>query len=314
MKIIDSIKESLQIEANAILDQIDQIGKAFEDAVHLIATGTGKLIVTGMGKSGHVGRKITATLASTGTPSFFLHPGEAYHGDLGMISSNDIVLMLSNSGETDELLKIITFLKDNGNKTLAITAKPHSTLARNVDIHLPILIKKEACPLSLAPTSSTTVTLAIGDALAIALMRIKEFKPDNFARLHPGGALGRKLLAKVEHKMHASNLPIVSKESSLIEIISTISGGRLGLSLVNDGKKTVGIITDGDLRRLMEKKGSKAWDSKAGDFMTSPPKYVSEGTSLHETEELFQALKITSLVVENSTGNTVGVVQIYDLI
>lgn len=311
--IIDSGKNTLRIEAQTLLDQVQMINEDFERAVSLILNSGGKLIVTGMGKSGIIGKKMAATFASTGTPSFFIHPGEAYHGDLGMIEKKDVILALSFSGETDEVLKIIPFLKNNGNALLSITGKPNSTLAAHSAVHLALDVKQEACPLSLAPTSSTTATLAMGDALAVALMDARKFKPEDFARFHPGGALGRKLLAKVEHKMKNKDLPIVSAESSFIEIIHTITRGRLGLALVNENGETKGIITDGDVRRVMEKYAKDAWDLKAHDFMTHNPKTISIDTSLHEAEELLKKLKITSLVVVNEEGITAGVIQIYDM-
>lgn len=312
-KILNIFKNTLQIEAQSILDQIDLADNDFEKAVELIAVSKGRLIVTGMGKSGIIGKKIAATLASTGTPSFFLHPGEAFHGDLGIVTPEDVILALSYSGETDELLKIIPFFKDNLNPIIAISGNGNSTLARNSDIHLYIRIEKEACPLSLAPTSSTTVTLALGDAIAMALMEINGFKHENFARFHPGGSLGRRLLSNVETVMRTNELPIVEPKSSLTDIIHIISHGKLGMALVNEGSKTIGIITDGDLRRLMELKGKDAFDSMAEQIMTNNPKKIQPKASLHEAEEIFNLLKINSLVVANDKDETLGVIQIYNL-
>ncbi len=312
-KILDTARETLSNEGNAILRQIELINGNFVKAVELIVASKGKVVVTGMGKSGIIGRKISATLASTGTPSFFLHPAEAFHGDLGMVTPDDLVFALSNSGETDEVLKILPFFKENGNKIISLCGNPASTMALNSDIHLELKIDSEACPLNLAPTTSTTVMLALGDAIAIAAMQMKNFKEENYARFHPGGALGRKLLAKVEHKMRTDKLPVVTTNSPLKDVINTMSRGRLGLALVNEGNRTIGIITDGDLRRLMEAKGKNAWDMKAAEFMTRNPKTIKLGTSLHDTEEMMTELKITSLIVVNTEGNTEGVVQIYDL-
>jgi len=312
-KILDTARETLSNEGNAILRQIELINGNFVKAVELIVASKGKVVVTGMGKSGIIGRKISATLASTGTPSFFLHPAEAFHGDLGMVTPDDLVFALSNSGETDEVLKILPFFKENGNKIISLCGNPASTMALNSDIHLELKIDSEACPLNLAPTTSTTVMLALGDAIAIAAMQMKNFKEENYARFHPGGALGRKLLAKVEYKMRTDKLPVVTTNSPLKDVINTMSRGRLGLALVNEGNRTIGIITDGDLRRLMEAKGKNAWDMKAAEFMTRNPKTIKLGTSLHDTEEMMTELKITSLIVVNSEGNTEGVVQIYDL-
>lgn len=312
-KILDTARETLSNEGNAILRQIELINGNFVKAVELIVASKGKVVVTGMGKSGIIGRKISATLASTGTPSFFLHPAEAFHGDLGMVTPDDLVFALSNSGETDEVLKILPFFKENGNKIISLCGNPASTMALNSDIHLELKIDSEACPLNLAPTTSTTVMLALGDAIAIAAMQMKNFKEENYARFHPGGALGRKLLAKVEYKMRTDKLPVVTTNSPLKDVINTMSRGRLGLALVNEGNRTIGIITDGDLRRLMEAKGKNAWDMKAAEFMTRNPKTIKLGTSLHDTEEMMTELKITSLIVVNTEGNTEGVVQIYDL-
>lgn len=304
---------TLRAEALAILDQVGLLDETFEAAVALLAQSSGKLAVTGIGKSGIIGRKISATFASTGTPSFFLHPAEAYHGDLGMLDKGDVVLMLSYSGETDEILRIVPFLKENQNRVIAITGKRESTLARNADIHVPISISNEACPLRLAPTTSTTVTLALGDALAMAVMQHRGFKPSQFARLHPGGSLGRKLLGKVEGFMRTDDLPIVSPLSGVPEVINELSRGRLGLALVNSGDITDGIITDGDLRRLIEREGRKSFDLVAKDFMTWHPKTIPSSASLLEADRIFNEYKITSLVVVDKAGDTVGVIQIYDL-
>lgn len=312
-RILTTAIETLKNEGQAILDQLSMLDDNFEIAVKAMIETKGKVVVTGMGKSGIVGHKIAATLASTGTPSFFMHPAEAFHGDLGMVTSDDLVFALSNSGETDEILKILPFFKENGNIVVSMSSKPESTMALHSDFHICLAIQEEACPLNLAPTTSTTVMLAMGDAIALAAMKMKDFKEENYARFHPGGALGRKLLAKVEHKMRSYDLPIVTPESSLKDVINIMSKGRLGLALVNSGNFTEGIITDGDLRRLMELKGKDAWDVKAKDFMTKNPKTIQIGTSLHETEEILKHLKVTSLIVVNKNKTTMGVVQIYEL-
>lgn len=311
--ILQTARQTLLNEGNSILQQTELLNSDFENAVMAMINTKGKVVVTGMGKSGIVGRKISATLASTGTPSFFLHPAEAFHGDLGMVTPDDLVFALSNSGETDEILKILPFFKENGNLIISMSSNAASTMAMHSDIHIFLKIEEEACPLNLAPTTSTTVQLAMGDAMALATMKMKNFREENYARFHPGGALGRKLLAKVEHKMRNADLPVVTAYSPLSEVINTISRGRLGLALVNEGDKTTGIITDGDLRRLMEAQGKNAWDMKAADFMTHNPKTIALGTSLHEAEELLKQLKIASLIVVDTEGLTVGVVQIYDL-
>lgn len=313
MGIISSGKKTLQTEAQALLEQCNRLDESFEKAVRIVIEGTGKLIVTGMGKSGIVGKKMAATFASTGTPSFFMHPGEAYHGDLGMIEKQDVILALSFSGETDEVLKLIPFIKSNGNKLISITGKAESTLAKNSDVHLTLYVTQEACPLSLAPTTSTTGTMAMGDALAVALMEERKFQPEDFARFHPGGSLGRKLLSKVEDFMISEKLPVVQTNSGLNEIISKISQGRLGLTLVNNGIETVGVITDGDLRRLLNQQERNSWDAMAQDMMSKNPISVNEGTALHIAEEILREKKITSLLVTNQLKKVTGVIQIFEL-
>jgi len=313
MGIISSGRKTLQIEAEALLEQCNRLDESFERAVRIVLEGTGKLIVTGMGKSGIVGKKMAATFASTGTPSFFMHPGEAYHGDLGMIEKQDVILSLSFSGETDEVLKLIPFIKSNGNKLISITGKSESTLAKNSDVHLSLYVSQEACPLSLAPTTSTTATMAIGDALAVALMEERKFQPEDFARFHPGGSLGRKLLSKVEDFMISENLPVVQTNSSLNEIISKISQGRLGLTLVNEGSETVGVITDGDLRRLLNQQERNSWDVLAQNMMSAHPISVQEGTSLSVAEGILREKKITSLLVKNHLNMVTGIIQIFEL-
>ena len=313
MGIISSGKKTLQIEAEALLEQCNRLDESFEKAVRIVLEGTGKLIVTGMGKSGIVGKKMAATFASTGTPSFFMHPGEAYHGDLGMIEKHDVILSLSFSGETDEVLKLIPFIKSNGNKLISITGKSESTLAKNSDVHLSLYVTQEACPLSLAPTTSTTATMAMGDALAVSLMEERNFQPEDFASFQQGGSLGRKLLSKVEDFMISENLPIVQISSSLNEIISEISQGRLGLTLVNNGSETVGVITDGDLRRLLKQQERNSWDILAQDIMSANPISVKEGTSFSVAEEILRSKKITSLLVRNQLNEVKGVIQFFDL-
>ena len=312
-EIIDSAITTLNNEGKAILDQLQGIGPDFGEAVLAMIQTKGKVVVTGMGKSGIVGRKISATLASTGTPSFYLHPAEAFHGDLGMVTPDDLVFALSNSGETDEILKILPFFRENGNLIISMSSNPASTMAQHSDYHIALRIDEEACPLNLAPTTSTTVMLAMGDTMALAAMQVKDFREENYARFHPGGSLGRKLLAKVEHKMRSAALPVVSAESPLSDIINVMSRGRLGLALVNEDTHTIGIITDGDLRRLLESQGRNAWDLKAADFMTRNPKTIKQGTSLLDAEEMLKQMKIASLVVVDEEDKTVGVVQIYDL-
>ena len=305
-------KEVFEIEASAIANLAKNIDENFKKAIEAILECSGKLIVCGMGKSGIIGKKIAATMASTGTPSFFLHPAEAYHGDLGMIEKEDIVLLISNSGETDEVLKIIPFLKEQGNVTVAMSGNPRSTLAKNSTHHLNIYVEKEACPLQLAPTSSTTATLVMGDALAITLMKLRDFKESDFAQFHPGGSLGRRLLTRVEDVMKRDNLPIVSRDSSIKEIINIVSKARLGLAVVQEADLIVGIITDGDIRRAMEEFEDTFFRLKAEDLMTKNPKTIQKEAKLIDAQNLMNDYKVNSLLVVDN-NKLCGVVQIYDL-
>ncbi|BBP42840.1 KpsF/GutQ family sugar-phosphate isomerase [Thiosulfativibrio zosterae] len=306
---IDIAKRVFDIEAQAIYHLKSQLDEHFTQAVQAILETQGRLVICGMGKSGLIGKKIMATLASTGTPCFFMHPGEAFHGDLGMVSRQDIFLALSNSGETEEVIKLLPFLKDNGNIIISMTGRPQSTLATNSHFHLNIAVPQEACPHQLAPTSSTTATLVMGDALAVALMEARNFQPQDFARFHPGGSLGRKLLTLVKHEMKSENLPFVSATASMSQVIHTMTEGRLGLCIVDNGK---GIITDGDLRRHMEEDLASLVNKTAQDIMSPNPKTIDAQAKLAEAEELMNAKKITSLLVSDQE-NIVGVIQIYDL-
>ena len=311
-KVISSVKETIRIEAESVLDQLDIVNSQFPKAIHILLNVGGKVVVTGMGKSGIIGRKISATFASTGTPSFFLHPAEAYHGDLGMVSNNDVILALSNSGETDEILKIIPFFKSNGNAIVSITGNDQSTLALNSEAHLLIRILKEACPLSLAPTSSTTVSLVIGDALAVCLMKLKNFKHEGFAKFHPGGNIGKRLLSKAQDVMRRSNLPIANPDSNISEILNQITRTRLGIVVILSDDKVVGVITDGDLRRFISKFGKEIFEKKAIDFMTNNAKTVLPTASLSEVEELMRLHKIHSAPVVNLENRLLGVIELFD--
>lgn len=302
-------KQVLDIEAEAVLHLKTLIDDNFSGSVDAILNTQGRVVICGMGKSGLIGKKIMATFASTGTPCFFMHPGEAFHGDLGMVSPKDVFLALSNSGETEEVIRLLPFLKDNGNIVISMTGKPESTLATNADFHLNIAVPREACPHQLAPTSSTTATLVMGDALAVALMEARNFQPHEFARFHPGGSLGRKLLTRVKHEMTSKNLPMVSSTTSVQDVIHTMNEGRLGLCIVDDGK---GIITDGDLRRHMETNAENFMQLKAVDLMGSNPKTIDAQARLNEAEEMMNENKITSLLVTENNA-LVGVIQIYDL-
>ena len=306
-------QEVFEIESKEVANLSKRLTDDFEKAINAILQSSGKLIVSGMGKSGIIGKKIAATLASTGTPSFFLHPGEAYHGDLGMIEKNDIVLLISNSGETDEVLKLIPFLKHQKNCTISMSCSDDSTLAKNTNYHLNIAVDKEACPLFLAPTSSTTATLVMGDALAVTLMKLRDFKEENFAKFHPGGSLGRRLLTTVGDVMKKKNLPIISSQATIKEVIQRISEGKLGLVVIIDNNKIIGIITDGDIRRTMESREKDFFNLKAEDLMSNHPKLIYESDKLISASTIMSQHKINSLLVVNESNDLVGVVQVYDL-
>jgi arabinose-5-phosphate isomerase len=313
MDINQIAKDVFQIESNEIAKLASLLTDDFKNTIKAVLNTKGKFIISGMGKSGIIGKKIAATLASTGTPSFFLHPGEAYHGDLGMIEKNDIILLISNSGETDEVLKIIPFLKSQGNITISMSGNPSSTLAKNTNFHLNISIKEEACPLNLAPMSSTTATLVMGDAIAAALMKLRDFKDNDFALFHPGGSLGRRLLTNINNVMKKKNLPICNAESGVKDIISTITDGKCGLVVVLVQDTILGIITDGDIRRVMETNEENFFNLKANDIMSKNPKLIEENSKLIEASDIMSNNKINSLIVVDNTNKLVGIVQLYDL-
>ncbi len=312
MNIQEIAQKVFAIEANAIANLANSLDDDFENAVNTILNAKGKLIISGMGKSGIIGKKIAATMASTGTPSFFLHPAEAYHGDLGMIEPQDIVLLLSNSGETDEVLKLIPFLKNQKNIIISMSGNSNSTLAKNSTYHLNISVEQEACPLQLAPTSSTTATLVMGDALAVTLMEFRGFKDTDFAQFHPGGSLGRRLLTTVKDVMRKENLPLIEPNTSIQELIQVVSNARLGLAVVMEDKVVQGIITDGDIRREMEEKESVFFTLKAKDLMSRNPKNIEAKAKLKTAQELMTKFKVNSLLVVEEEA-LVGIVQIYDL-
>lgn len=309
---VEVARRVFDIERLALEEVALRLDATFENVVNAILLAQGRLVVIGMGKSGHIGKKIAATLASTGTSSFFVHPAEAFHGDLGMITQEDLILLISYSGETDEVLRLIPFFKTNKNTLISITGNANSTLAKEADHHLDIGVSKEACPLALAPTSSTTATLAMGDALAVALMEAKQFQPEDFAKFHPGGSLGRRLLHKVRDYMRREDLPIISIDDQVNELIIKLSEGRLGLVIVhNEEGKTVGIITDGDLRRALSK-SSDVLALKPADLVNSNPKSISPDAPIHQAEQMMLEKKILSLlVIENDL--VIGVCQLYDI-
>ena len=298
-----SAKRTFKIQLEQLQLVSDKIHSSFDLAVETINLSKGRLIVSGMGKSGHIGKKIFATLVSTGTPSFFLHPAEAFHGDLGVILPGDIFLGISNSGETDELLKLIPFLKDNGNPIIAMTGNPNSTLASSADFHLDIGVSQEACPLQLAPTSSTTATLVMGDALAIALMEAREFKPENFARFHPGGSLGRKLLGKVsDYYIDASSVHHDADFKTILGCMASSNGGII--CVIDDNSNLLGVITDGDIRRkLSSGELEQLLQLKAKDIMSTNPKLVSKDTRCSDADSLMAELGINSLLVKGDNKN-----------
>lgn len=311
--ILELARRAIRTERESLANLEQSLGDSFAEAVQRILSSEGKCIVTGMGKSGLVGRKIAATLASTGTPSFFLHPGEAFHGDLGMISKEDVVLALSYSGETDEVLKIVPFIQTNGNTLIAMTGNEDSTLARHADIHLNVHVESEACILQLAPTSSTTAQLAMGDALAVALMELRGFSSVDFARLHPGGSLGRRLLMTVGQAMRDHDLPIVTPDCSAVEMIHAISKGGLGLIVLMDAGTIRGIVTDGDVRRAMERLKEQFFSIRAMDIATTHPKTIRPEAKLIEAERQMARHKVTSLLVVDEAESLQGVIQIYDI-
>jgi arabinose-5-phosphate isomerase len=307
-------REVFSIEAKAIADLSKQLDIHFNKAIDAILRSKGRLVISGVGKSGLVGAKIAATMASTGTPSMFMHPVEAFHGDLGMLKKEDVLVAISYSGETEELLKLLPFIKAAGIQIIGMSGNPQSTLARNAHFHLNVKVYKEACPLELAPTSSTTATLAMGDAMAVALMKARQFKPEDFARFHPGGSLGKKLLTTVENCMFKNNLPTVKLTDGIQQVIHTMSSGRLGLAVVTSARQKVeGIITDGDLRRAMDKYEAQLFTLKAANIMTQKPRTINKKMMMAEAEEMMNSLKISSLLVATAKGELEGIVQIYSL-
>ncbi|WP_298848829.1 SIS domain-containing protein [uncultured Salinicola sp.] len=309
-------RETLELARLVFEDQsraLSDIGHSLNDeflaAVELIYGCTGKVIVSGMGKSGIIGRKIAATLASTGTPSFFVHPGEAYHGDLGMIGSDDLVILISYSGETDEVIKLLPYLRHIEARSVAITGNESSTLGTSADVHLNVSVERESCPNNLAPTTSTTATLVMGDALAVALMNRRAFMPLDFARFHPGGSLGRKLLTLAKDVMH--RVPSLSREASFAQVVHEISEGHRGIvCVVDDAGQMVGVVTDGDLRRAIEKQGQTE-HLTANDIMGRMPVTISPDANLYDCEQLMRERKLTSLIVAEGQ-EPLGVVKSFD--
>lgn len=305
-------EQCLRDEAQAILNLIPQLNENFEKAVELMYHCHGKVIVTGVGKSGNIGAKIAATLASTGTPAFFINPLDAYHGDLGAMTSEDVVLALSNSGQTDELLRFIPILLHMHVPIIGMSRNPDSLLAKYSTVHVKVYVEHEACPLNLAPTSSTTAALAMGDALAVALMRVRDFKPRDFAQFHPGGELGKRLLTTAEDVMRTDDLPIIPQDMHLGEAIIEVSRGKLGLGVaLNDDKTIAGIITDGDIRRAMQKWQAEFFDHTVADIMTREPKTVLPNVKVSEIQRIMHRYKIHSVLVCDKEKRLLGIVDSY---
>lgn len=311
-----SIKEygiqCLRDEAEAILELIPQMDENFEKAVDMMYRCKGKIIVTGVGKSGNVGAKIAATLSSTGTPAFFINPLDVFHGDLGVMTHDDVVLALSNSGNTDELLRFLPMVLHMNVPVIAMSGNPQSLLAKYSDAHITVKVKKEACPLNLAPTSSTTAALAMGDALAIALMELHGFKPRDFAQFHPGGELGKRLLTTASDVMRSADMPILPQDMHLGEAIIVVSQKKLGLGISLDEEgRVIGIITDGDIRRATEKWQKEFFDHTVGDILTRTPKMVLPTTKITEIQKLMNKHKVHSVLVVDDTNKLMGVVDHY---
>ena len=304
-------KQCLEDEAQALLELIPQLDENFDKAVNMIYNCKGKIIVTGVGKSGHIGAKIAATLSSTGTPAFFINPLDVFHGDLGVMTSDDIVLALSNSGQTDELLRFIPMVLHMNIPIISMTGNENSLLAKYSNAHIKVWVKKEACPLNLAPTSSTTAALAMGDALAVALMEVRHFEPRDFAQFHPGGELGKRLLTTAEDVMISHDLPVIDKDMNLGDAIILVSKGKLGLGVSTENDKVIGLITDGDIRRAMEKWREKFFDKKLKDIMTTTPKSVLPSTKITEIQRIMHQYKVHTVLVVNEENKLLGVVDHY---
>lgn len=314
MDFLESAKSTFRKEAQAIQDLENYLSQDFEKAVIAINNCKGRVIVTGVGKSGLIGAKLAATFASTGTPSFFVHPVEAVHGDLGMITKDDLVLILSYSGKTDEVLRIIPWLKKNNIPVISITGNANSLLANNSTYHLCVTIKKEACPLNLAPTSSTTATLVMGDALAIALMQLKDFKEIDFAEFHPGGNIGYRLLTQVKDVMQKENLPLISKDTTIIDSIFEISKAKLGLAIIIENGVVLGIVTDGDIRRSIQTHRASTLDMRVEEIMTKKPITISHDATLNDAELLMKKNKIHTLLISDDNNSIVGVLDSVKLV
>jgi len=311
--ILNTAKKTLQEESNAILKSIELLNDDFANAVEAIYHTKGRLIITGIGKSAHIGMKIVATLNSTGTPSIFMHAAEAVHGDLGIITKDDVILCISKSGNSPEIKVLVPLLKRDGNILIGMTANTDSFLGKNADFILNAYVNKEADPNNLAPTTSTTVQLALGDALAVALIEMKDFTSTDFAKFHPGGALGKKLLLKVSDILDLNNKPFVNIQSTIKEVIFEISNKRLGVTAVINNDKVEGIITDGDIRRMLEKTTDLS-TIKASDIMTINPKTIAIDSKVEDALNIMESFKITQLVVLDSNEKFAGIIHLHDIL
>ena len=313
MNIVETGRKVLEIEADAIKRAISRLDNNFETAVEILFNTQGRIVITGMGKSGLVGKKISATLTSTGTPSVFLHPSEALHGDIGIINQDDTILALSTSGETQEVIRLINLVKRIGVKLVSLVGAPDSTLAQESDIYVDCGIEKEACPIGLVPTASTTLTLAIGDAISIALMEKKGIKEEDLHHLHPGGSIGKKLL-KVKHLMHCGEeLPTVTETDPMTRVLQVIDGKHFGVAVVLDGERGVkGIITDGDLRRYLLHGGDFS-HTTAAKLMTPSPMWIGEDNLAVEALKILEENRITSLIVKDEKNHLLGLLHLHDL-
>ncbi|UCE79051.1 MAG: KpsF/GutQ family sugar-phosphate isomerase [Nitrospiraceae bacterium] len=314
--LINIAKKVLKTEADAVNGLIEKLDSSFEKAVTLLYKSMGRVVVTGMGKSGLVGKKIAATLSSTGTPAFFMHPGEASHGDLGMVTSDDVIIAITNSGETEEVINLLPFLKRFNVKLIVLTGHAQSTLSKAADAVLDVSVKEEACPLGFVPTSSTTAALAMGDAIAVAILIKRGFKAEDFACYHPSGTLGKKLLTTVKDLMHTGqDLPLISMSTSLAEALIEISSKRLGMTIVTDNeKKILGIITDGDIRRGVEKWGKSFFDMDIQDVMSRNPKLISRDELATKALSVMEQHSITSLLIPDDKKRALGVIHLHDIL
>ena len=316
MNLTDIAKRVLRTEAEAVLGLIDKLDDRFDRAVELIYRSKGKVVVTGMGKSGLIAKKTASTLASTGTPAFFMHPAEASHGDLGMVTSEDVVIAISNSGETDELVNLIPFIKRFNVNLISMTGNADSTLAKAADLNIDVSVREEACPLGIVPTASTTASLAMGDALAVALLIKRGFNENDFASFHPSGSLGKKLFIKVKDLMHSGDaLPVIISTVSMTEAIVEISSKRLGIAIVTDSNKNIlGIVTDGDIRRGVEKWGKGFFDMTAADVMTRDPKTIAGHELAAKALSVMEKHSITVLVVRDEEARAEGIIHLHDIL